>query len=438
MSDEEQINKKIQDAAENSRPAYDAHAWEKMEQLLDEHLPEKKDKRRIIFLLMLLLLPAAAIYFGIHYQNSRGTLSFHNAKPVIQPGMLSGGESKKARPGNKASFSSKGNIPANSAIDVSSRSIHKISTGVFQYNISVKNSFGITRSRFSSKLFAENNADQPTKNIITTGESNRSSIISEEPSINSASKEDPISTMAVATTRASDDPDIDAGNEKAEKNKVITKNETVTKSNARKIKGQVHQFAQNFSIGVVTGPDVSGVKLNNTGKLTFIIGAQVAYRIAHKFTLRSGFLIEKKIYSVGPGEYHSQLYNPASNYLKTVGANCTISEVPLTLSYNFSKAKKHEWFVSGGLSSYFMKKESYEYFYKYPSGNTYTKYYSVSNKNKHYFSVVDLSAGYSHPINKRMSFAVEPYLKLPVTGIGVGKIKLNSAGVLFSLNFKAF
>lgn len=438
MSDEEQINKKIKDAAENFRPAFDDDAWKKMEQLLDEHLPQKKDKKRIIFLLIFLLISAGAIYFGIHYENAGGTVYSGKAQPVIQADKLASGESLTTKPGTKTALPSKGNIPADAARNMSSAPTHKLSTGLVQNNIYVKKRFGTTRSKFSTKPSADNSADVTNKNIIAIAKTDISIFKTEKSLVNNVSKEVAISTVTDDATRGSDHPDIDSGNESLAKNKVKTKNETGISSKTRKLKGQAHQFQQNFSVGFVFGPDVSGVKLDQPGKLTFIIGAQVAYRIAQKITLRSGFLIEKKIYSVSAGEYHSRQYNPANNYLQTVGANCTVYEVPLTLSYNFSKAKKHEWFVSAGLSSYFMKKESYEYFYKYPSGNTYTNYYSVSNKNKHYFSVIDLSVGYSHTINKRISFTVEPYLKLPATGIGVGKIKLNSTGVLFSLNFRTF
>jgi hypothetical protein len=100
--------------------------------------------------------------------------------------------------------------------------------------------------------------------------------------------------------------------------------------------------------------------------------------------------------------------------------------------------KNHRWFASTGLSSYLMKKESYVYYYKYPSGNTNEKSLSISNKNKHYFSVLDLSAGYQYMVNKRLSLMAEPYLRVALSGIGAGKIKLNSGGILFTVILKPF
>jgi hypothetical protein len=85
-----------------------------------------------------------------------------------------------------------------------------------------------------------------------------------------------------------------------------------------------------------------------------------------------------------------------------------------------------------------MKNERYDYNYKTPAGYTYKYSKEASNENKHYFSVLTLSGGYQYMFNKRVSLQAEPYVKLPLIGIGLGKIDLNSAGILFSLTVKPF
>ncbi len=77
-------------------------------------------------------------------------------------------------------------------------------------------------------------------------------------------------------------------------------------------------------------------------------------------------------------------------------------------------------------------------FYKTPAGQTYNKDWSNSNQNKHFFSVLDLSVGYQYLMNKQFSLAAQPYVDLPLTGIGAGKVKLNSAGILFTIKAKPF
>jgi hypothetical protein len=37
-----------------------------------------------------------------------------------------------------------------------------------------------------------------------------------------------------------------------------------------------------------------------------------------------------------------------------------------------------------------------------------------------------------------MSLTVEPYFKLPLQGVGYGKVKLNSGGIVFTLSTRLF
>ena len=53
----EGFDKKMKEAAENHHPAYNEHAWTRMEDLLNKHLPQEKDKkRRFIFILFFLMM----------------------------------------------------------------------------------------------------------------------------------------------------------------------------------------------------------------------------------------------------------------------------------------------------------------------------------------------------------------------------------------------
>lgn len=111
-----------------------------------------------------------------------------------------------------------------------------------------------------------------------------------------------------------------------------------------------------------------------------------------------------------------------------------VIEVPLALSYIFRRQSKQAWFVS----SYFMKKETYKYHSKIAPGQYQDKIYTINNQNEHYLSSFRLSSGYEKKFNKTISLSAEPYLNLPLSGIGFGKVKLNSAGLLFSLSVKPF
>lgn len=85
-----------------------------------------------------------------------------------------------------------------------------------------------------------------------------------------------------------------------------------------------------------------------------------------------------------------------------------------------------------------MKKENYEYNYKNPSGQTYSYYRNIDNENKHYFSMLSLSAGYQRNLSNRVAVAAEPYVNIPLKGVGYGKVKLKTAGVQVSVIVKPF
>ncbi|MEO8961205.1 MAG: hypothetical protein ABI325_04945, partial [Ginsengibacter sp.] len=148
---------------------------------------------------------------------------------------------------------------------------------------------------------------------------------------------------------------------------------------------------------------------------------------------------EKKIYDANLSDYHppARFWNYYPD-LKYINADCKIYEVPLIVNYNFRQTPKYTWFGSAGISSFFMKKEDYSFLSKSSSGQTSYNNYTINNKNQHYLSSIRLSAGYVRKLKNNISILAEPYLALPLTGVGYGKVKLYSAGILFTINVKPF
>ncbi|HQW93603.1 MAG TPA: hypothetical protein PKY28_10910, partial [Ferruginibacter sp.] len=63
---------------------------------------------------------------------------------------------------------------------------------------------------------------------------------------------------------------------------------------------------------------------------------------------------------------------------------------------------------------------------------------TIKDENRHYFSVLTLSGGYQHKFNGWLSLQAEPFVKLPLGGVGFGKVKLNSSGLLLTVTVKPF
>ncbi|MGZ8559645.1 MAG: hypothetical protein ACXWWC_14985, partial [Chitinophagaceae bacterium] len=212
--------------------------------------------------------------------------------------------------------------------------------------------------------------------------------------------------------------------------------DALPESNPEKKKlSSLNKLSLNFSLG----PDISSVGTGKPGKLTMQYGVGISYAVSKKFTIRTGFFAGSKLYTADSADY-----DPPANFwnyypnLQKIDANCFIYEIPLSLVYNFNAQKKHNWFISGGLSSYLMKKEAYTYSYKNAWGQPQSYKKTYHNENTHLFSVINISGGYQHRFTNSFSIMAEPYIKIPASGIGFGNVKLNSSGILFTAGFKPF
>ena len=57
---------------------------------------------------------------------------------------------------------------------------------------------------------------------------------------------------------------------------------------------------------------------------------------------------------------------------------------------------------------------------------------------RHYFSIMHLSGGITRPLGKIGDLRIEPYFKIPLTGLGSGKLPLLSTGIHLGITRKLF
>jgi hypothetical protein len=192
--------------------------------------------------------------------------------------------------------------------------------------------------------------------------------------------------------------------------------------------------------GIMGGIDATSIKFQKVRNAGYSFGILFGYKLNDKWSIESGLFHDKKYY-YSEGQYlnTAKMYILPGTKINSLDGNCSMWEIPLQARYNFKYSKTKAWFSTLGLSSYFMKKENYDYTYSYIStGQTYDKYRSYNNASKHFFSVITLSAGFTNPISKTIDLRVEPYLKIPVKGVGVGSISLQSAGIQIGISKSIF
>jgi Outer membrane protein beta-barrel domain len=205
--------------------------------------------------------------------------------------------------------------------------------------------------------------------------------------------------------------------------------ETASKSKSNKT-----QSSKGIFIGLLAGPDWSTVKFQSVKQTGASLGILVGYRFNKRLAVESGFMLDKKYY-YSNGEYFntSKTGLPTTETVNYVTGNCFMFEIPINFRYDFSISKNHGFFASAGLSSYLMKKENYSVNYQGGGGPwTYpdTSYYNSSNN---LFSILQLSAGYEQDIGTKTKIRIEPYIKIPLQGIGIGSMPISSLGIYFGI-----
>jgi hypothetical protein len=454
----ENFDNKLKQAADQHHPSYDENAWAKMEKLLDRHLPDKKDRKNrfiLFFLLFLLLGGGAWLFISRPWQQSSNVTTQTEARAKIpapnntnpntvndQTATVTNDEKAPVANNNGDHKNDIASVDARNENNVKNKPVDQPGNQAASRQALVK-----TTKNSSPKNNASNDVDIAVTNAGKGKRDNQrvnevdknASVI--PPAANTA---DPVSKNDRAQmdkTPVATQADNSTDKKTEESNQSLTRQEANDKKDKKELANRGSKKRGNYiSFSVSAAPDISSVNFNGSGKFQLLVGAGVGYTFNNKWTVRTGFYTARKVYSANKEEYKPDGGLPNYRYLDNIDADCDVYEIPVNISYNFSKSSRQSFFVTTGLSSLIMKKEVYRYLYKYP-GNpppTYTYTKTINNENKHYFSVLTLSAGYGRKLNNTFAISAEPYVKLPLTGIGYGNVKLNSAGILVSLNITPF
>lgn len=411
----DKLDIKAREASEQYNAAYNEEAWSKMEALLDKHMPrdiiqpenkERKFHEKWLFLLLGLMAVSFIILLIKPWKNNRGNnVPIENTVIIKPAGGNSGNKSIAIKPIENTKSNGEGDQKTYSKDTRADKDLVALKTNIDK---NIVNENGDIQINEGSVEVAKSQNTFLQEGLISQKIDNRiignKNIISNNISISDALKRD-----------------------KTTKRKI--NNSYYTKKN---------KFANSFSLSLSAGPDVSAINVNNIGTFEILFGAGLGYKFGKRWQVRTGFYTVKKVYEAKPSDY-----SPPSvfwNYypqLEDIYADCGVNEIPLIINYSFRQNPKHAWFGSAGISSYFMNRETYNYLSKTPTGYQ-NKSYTIYRQNKHYLSSLRISAGYEKTLNKTISLIAEPYLNLPLSGIGYGKVKLNSAGLLFSVNVKPF
>lgn len=204
---------------------------------------------------------------------------------------------------------------------------------------------------------------------------------------------------------------------------LIGKNSKTTKDNT----------IEKVYISFVGGPDFSRVKAQKMERAGYSIGILAGYNFTKKWTVESGLLWDRKAY-FSKGKYFKtdKIYLPQHSEILQVTGYCAMFEIPVNLRYNLLRKNSKVLFASAGVSSYLMQKEDYNYVYRrYNVDYAGTKVYKRESKD--WLSVANVSFGYEQRMGNKTKIRIEPYLKIPLKGVGIGSLPLQSTGILVGI-----
>ncbi|MEJ7692619.1 hypothetical protein [Daejeonella sp.] len=211
----------------------------------------------------------------------------------------------------------------------------------------------------------------------------------------------------------------------------------VTKPKSPEIQTNIIPGKWALSLGV--SPDVNSVKGIDNGDMGMSMGMGVSYRLGKVLSVGTGVYYSKKLYSADKTSYKvtEKPFATWTSYSKQIEADCRVIDVPVNLSLRLSDKTQNKLYATAGMSSYIMLSEKYDFIYNNPSPAfpTGRREYTVRNENKHLLSVVNLGVALERPLSDQVSLVIQPYAKLPLTGIGQGETDLKSFGVGFKLNY---
>lgn len=186
-----------------------------------------------------------------------------------------------------------------------------------------------------------------------------------------------------------------------------------------------------WSFGLELSPDLSTVGLRGAEDPGYTVGLHAEYHFSSKLSVSGGVSYSKKIYFADEGIESYPGTNPNWT-LDRVNANCDVIDIPINLTYYLNGYSASGFVFGAGLSTYFMLTEDYDIIYNspWPEGSQFFR-----NENQHFLGVLNASVGYRKQLNPVLSLQAEPYLKIPIQGIGAGDLDLYTSGLRLTLKY---
>lgn len=435
---EQELDDFFQKSLGDKQIPFNLTAWEKMEAKLEADKKKKLLRKRLLLIALLLFSSIGIYQLTINNQNSKSeNLELGIKQPKINNQQQTRNKeqetTEKEQPDNQTTQQSKKDKDNNYGVaeTLASNGKRKSFNPLPKFNqLFFKNDSTVnSENRAANRLESQNENQTTSKEqlnnstIKQSATNNQQQTTEKEQSNNLTIKQIIIQERQFSLAKL-DTPKL------PELSKVEVKQEKIT------LPKDPMPFGR-FNVGLLFSPDWSSIGFENIKQTGYKMGLEFEYQPIKRLSIASGLVFSRLLYNSEGYEYkvpYGYWNNTTRKLPEVIWGTCDALEVPINLRYALFLNERSKFFISTGLSSYWMLSESYKYEY-YWSKPSIVDGWAGKNKSKHYFGIANFSLGYAGKLGNRTFWQVEPFVKLPLGGVGWGNINLSSTGAFLSIRY---
>lgn len=185
-----------------------------------------------------------------------------------------------------------------------------------------------------------------------------------------------------------------------------------------------------------------GTKLSSLTKTGYNVGLAYHLGLGDHIEVSAGLGLTKQQYSCPGSVYHKDDDWDGGVVPETMDGEYIMTEIPIAINYHLRNRSKSGFVLSGQLSTYFINKEWYGFHYSDLGMQTLiakniTPLMEVTEYNTNSIELVGrVGIGYQSNLNHKVSLQIMPYVQIPITDVGIGKIQLYSGGVNLAIKYR--
>lgn len=159
-------------------------------------------------------------------------------------------------------------------------------------------------------------------------------------------------------------------------------------------------------------------------------GIRLGFNLTANWAIETGLMYTQKFYYSSGKYFNMKNTDPAMQQMELLSIKgvSNVLQLPLKAMYRYPVNKKEAIFTSVGVSSYFFTKEKNNY-QVFLNGATQNITVIYKEPRRYVAAVLDISAGYQYKMKNRKLLRIEPFMQIPIKGIGIGRMPVTSAGL---------